>query len=993
MWTKPLAALLLSCIARGGTAAANLFDDENEQIGVAAEAPKTHRSRAHYNLFDAPGEEEESERYTCKSIVAIAYSSRQPVERREEAKRLRKKKHSTDTSSDDDNEELVDQHPEEGFVCELEGGSIAPIEATSEQLEEMRAALSNGTLISAVSTMEVDMFDVVEEDDELGGDDVGVSGWDTPPKSHSKSAKVPPGPIHLSSNSRRLVEHPQRRLNRLKGVKKLLVIRMTDSEGREPPGDAVYYSNKFFGTSGDTETPKAQIYGCSNGAMELSPDFGSDLNDKMTADGVLDVTIKSSLKKISTEDAWPLAQKEAEDILGCKLPYGCGADHVAFLMEDCHKGGCGWAAYAYIDWWPSVFVKDYGAHPAVVTHELGHNLNMAHSGWTGASRLVQYADHSCAMGNPYFTDYHDKICFNPAKNFQIANSGAWYDEKYVITLNMNSDTPYRELRFVGVAEYDKVAQYDSETNEDIAVVVKLETGSAVDFFVGFNRKTGQNSHNKLASDEVTIIEAGANGESYAQSWFTAGLAQDESHSFSKWAKTNEELVVKVVNIDTSEAPGYADVIIALGGATKSPTPVPTPAPGTSSPSISSSPSHAPIISPSMVPSVSPTLMPSTFPSGSPSRPPGISPTKKFSTKDKNPNQKAKGIMYQVQAEEADVKIEKISFKTKDDKDTEVQVYFQLGAYESFPGGGMDSNDWEEPVFDDIPDRTSDGLREVVLDEVLTIPKGETASIQIVGKKEILYEEGDKEFATAYDTGDFKMFTGYSTKKGFEERLKDADFVGEITYHTYTAKVTSTPSLSPSSSKLPTLPPNDDSTSPSMLPSNRPSPSENDGGGGDDTPKEYDTPNANDAGDNAKGIMFTITSKSKEVRITDLGIIGKDDKESDLWVYYQNDYYTEFDELNKDAWDEVLRKKVALVPGKIFNVKLDEVITIPAGETVSVYVVSKKGVLYEKPSKNEFDIYAQSGDFDVRVGTTTKKEFQQPEKLAEFAGRFVYQTKG
>jgi hypothetical protein len=105
--------------------------------------------------------------------------------------------------------------------------------------------------------------------------------------------------------------------------------------------------------------------------MELSPDFGSDLNDKMTAAGVLDVTIKSSLKKISTEDAWPLAQKEAEDILGCKLPDGCGADHVAFLMEKCYTGGCGWAAYAYIDWWPSVFVEEYGAHPAVVTHELG----------------------------------------------------------------------------------------------------------------------------------------------------------------------------------------------------------------------------------------------------------------------------------------------------------------------------------------------------------------------------------------------------------------------------------------------------------------------------------------------------------------------------------------------------------------------------------------------------------------------------------------------
>jgi hypothetical protein len=353
-------------------------------------------------------------------------------------------------------------------------------------------------------------------------------------------------------------------------------------------------------------------------------------------------------------------------------------------------------------------------------------------------------------------------------------------------------------------------------------------------------------------------------------------------------------------------------------------------------------------------------------------------------------------MYQIQAEEADVKIEKISFKTKDNKDTEVQVYFQLGSYQSFQGGGMVATDWGLPVFNGIPDRTFDGLREVVLDEVLTIPKGETASIHFVGKKEFMYEEGDEEFAVAADTGDFKIFTGYSTKKGFEQRLMNADFVGEITYFTYTAKVTSTPSLSPSSSKLPTLPPNDDSTSPSMSPSNRPSssPSEDDGNGGDDTPKEYDTPNVNDAGDNAKGIMFTITSKSKEVRITDLGIIGKDAKESDLWVYYQNGSYDKFDALNKDAWEEALKKKVALVPGEIFNLKLDEDITIPAGEkTVSVYVVSKKGVFYEKASKNEFVKYASSDDFDVRVGTTTKKEFQQFEKLAEFAGRFVYQTKG
>ncbi len=95
--------------------------------------------------------------------------------------------------------------------------------------------------------------------------------------------------------------------------------------------------------------------------MDLTHDFGEDLNKKMTAKGVLDVTIKGSLKKITTVDAWQMAQSVAEDKLGCKLPDGCGASHVAFLMEDCYKdSSCGWAAYAYINWWPMVFVRQYG---------------------------------------------------------------------------------------------------------------------------------------------------------------------------------------------------------------------------------------------------------------------------------------------------------------------------------------------------------------------------------------------------------------------------------------------------------------------------------------------------------------------------------------------------------------------------------------------------------------------------------------------------------
>ena len=204
-------------------------------------------------------------------------------------------------------------------------------------------------------------------------------------------------------------------------------------------------------------------------------------------------------------------------------------------------------------------------------------------------------------------------------------------------------------------------------------------------------------------------------------------------------------------------------------------------PTSSSPTITSSPSRAPIIAPSMAPSVSPSLMPSTVPSDSPSLPPGKSPTKKFITKERNANQKAKGIMYQMKAETGDVNIEKIAFKTKDNKD--VQVYFRLGSYETFAGRGMDANAWGTPVFNGIPDESLSGLREAVFDDVLTIPQGEVASFYLASKKEIMFDEGDQEFAIADDSGDFKILTGAAMKKPFEQRLSNANFVGEMTYYT------------------------------------------------------------------------------------------------------------------------------------------------------------------------------------------------------------------
>jgi hypothetical protein len=53
---------------------------------------------------------------------------------------------------------------------------------------------------------------------------------------------------------------------------------------------------------------------------------------------------------------------------------------------------------------------------------------------------------------------------------------------------------------VGIADYKNV------NTGNLPVVIKLETGTTADYFIGFNRATGVNSQNDQASDKVTVIQ-------------------------------------------------------------------------------------------------------------------------------------------------------------------------------------------------------------------------------------------------------------------------------------------------------------------------------------------------------------------------------------------------------------------------------------------------------------------------------------------------------
>ena len=134
-----------------------------------------------------------------------------------------------------------------------------------------------------------------------------------------------------------------------------------------------------------------------------------------------------------------------------------------FVLEKCYTG-CGWAAYAYINSWMSVYqvrsrvalacsteaavshpnrtairngraiiintsafrftslvrnhaALSYSAEVILLTTRLpqnmtGHSYGMAHSGGLDGQT---YTDHTCLMGNPLYSDSVAKMCFNPAK--------------------------------------------------------------------------------------------------------------------------------------------------------------------------------------------------------------------------------------------------------------------------------------------------------------------------------------------------------------------------------------------------------------------------------------------------------------------------------------------------------------------------------------------------------------------------------------------------
>lgn len=181
-------------------------------------------------------------------------------------------------------------------------------------------------------------------------------------------------------------------------------------------------------------------------------------------------------------------------------------------------------------------------------HEIGHNLNFAHSGGLDART---YTDHTCLMGNPLFEDDIARMCFNPVKNYQIAANGGWYRNERVAHFDSGTagGTSWSG-RLVGVADY---------ATSRHPVVLRLATGNRAAWFLGFNRAVGANAETQEAADEVTIYRVrGGGGRSYSLSRLLKTLRGGRSVTVSNWRKSRMDLVITVRDIVWA-SPAYADI--------------------------------------------------------------------------------------------------------------------------------------------------------------------------------------------------------------------------------------------------------------------------------------------------------------------------------------------------------------------------------------------------------------------------------------------------
>lgn len=236
------------------------------------------------------------------------------------------------------------------FECELDAadadgiaGLSYPIQMDTAQAADLSAMYENGELVSGESFL--DLPDVAVE--------------------RGRGVVLPPGQtVKLTTPAAR------RKLAIVTGDKPILAVRVTDVNGLVYPHSASVMSDNIFGTYGDPNNLASQLNACSMNQLNIVTDYAAPMDTQFLSDvGIIDVTINIDITTATTRyDVRNAVTAAVQTKLGFTLPGPF--QQVMYMLEKCYGEDCGWAAYAYLNSWNSVYQGGYYSMTGVQVSEM-----------------------------------------------------------------------------------------------------------------------------------------------------------------------------------------------------------------------------------------------------------------------------------------------------------------------------------------------------------------------------------------------------------------------------------------------------------------------------------------------------------------------------------------------------------------------------------------------------------------------------------------------
>lgn len=141
------------------------------------------------------------------------------------------------------------------------------------------------------------------------------------------------------------------------------------------------------------------------------------------------------------------------------------------------------------------------------------------------------------MGYSYSQNDSPVMCFNAAKTWQTG----WFADKS-LTIDPNNDA--------GICYSGALYGQDSYTSSpvDAYVLIKLQSNSGQDYYIGYNGKQGSNSGTAEHGNRVLITTQAATGESMK----IANLGAGQSYTIENYDGSGRDVTVSVTSISGSD---------------------------------------------------------------------------------------------------------------------------------------------------------------------------------------------------------------------------------------------------------------------------------------------------------------------------------------------------------------------------------------------------------------------------------------------------------